>query len=385
MNIDFGKAYLDAIETRVFDEAVKMSSEGIPIAGVYCAFTPKELIAAAGAIPVALCSGTREQIPSAELHLPANLCPLVKSSYGNALSDTCPYFHMTDFLIADATCDGKKKMFELLADLRPLTLLNLPQTYGTDAALENWYRELLRLRGILERLTGKTVTDDGLREQIRLFNRFRDAVCRVYEMNRGEIPAFSGYELTSVTSSGGFECNLPERILEMEKAMEAARRRMEEPEYRKAMTAKPRILMTGCPTTNKKVLHLIEETGGAVVAMETCGGLKTAGAKIEETGDPLRAIADRYIATPCSCMTPNTKRIELIEHLAETFKADGVLELTWVGCHTYNIESCLIEKAVTGRMGIPYLHVETDYSEHDTGQLTTRIEAFLEIISDDEC
>ena len=110
-------------------------SAGPSIVGVYCAFTPKELIAAAGAIPVALCSGTSQTIPAAEAHLPRNLCPLIKASYGHALSDSCPYLHMADFLLADATCDGKKKMFELLGDIKPLYMLQLPQTADTPAEL----------------------------------------------------------------------------------------------------------------------------------------------------------------------------------------------------------------------------------------------------------
>ncbi len=379
----FDKAYLDAIETRVFNEVLKMSSDGILIAGVYCAFTPKELIAAAGAIPVALCAGTQEQIPAAEVHLPSNLCPLIKSSYGNAISDTCPYFHMTDFLVADATCDGKKKMFELLSELRPLKLLQLPQTYETEASISQWHQELIGLREHIEKMTGATITDDGLHKQIVLHNRFRETVRRVYEMNTGPIPAFSGMELTMVTASGGFECNLPERIREMEAAMALAGKRLQSSDYRRTMAGRPRILLTGCPTTNKKVLHHIENSGGSVVAMETCGGLKTAGSMVDETGDPLNALARRYLKTPCACMTPNTNRVELIAELASEFKVDGVIELTWEACHTYNIESVLIERAVSERMALPYLHVQTDYSEHDTGQLKTRIEAFLEMISDD--
>lgn len=381
MGAVFDKTYLERIESRIFNKAVQQSAEGVLIGGLFCAFTPKELVAAAGAIPVSLCAGTAEQIPAAEARLPANLCPLIKSSYGNAVSDTCPYFHMTDFLVGDATCDGKKKMFELLSELRPLKLLHLPQTYMTKAALQLWRQELESLRTHLETMTGNTISDRSLKGQIRLYNRFRDTVCRVFEMNRGEIPAFSGIELIAVTSSGGFECSLESRIREMEAAMETARRRMQTPEHRALMVGRPRILLTGCPTTNKKIVEMVAACGGTVVAMETCGGLKTARSRVAETGDPLTALARRYLNTPCSCMSPNPARPGLVAELAEEFRVDGVLDLTWDACHTYNIESHRIEKAVSNEMTLPFLHILTDYSENDRGQLRTRIEAFFEVIS----
>lgn len=94
---------------------------------MYCLYSPKEIIMAAGAIPVPLCGTRQDPIPTAEKVLPRNLCPLIKSSYGFAATDTCPYFHFSDILIAETTCDGKKKMYELLGQLKPLHLLQLPQ------------------------------------------------------------------------------------------------------------------------------------------------------------------------------------------------------------------------------------------------------------------
>ncbi len=95
-----------------------LREKGHLVAGTYCAFTPKEILAAAGVVPVSLCAGSYESAKKAELHLPRNMCDLIKSSYGHGISDTCPYFYFSDFIVADATCDGKKKMFELLSDYK---------------------------------------------------------------------------------------------------------------------------------------------------------------------------------------------------------------------------------------------------------------------------
>ena len=79
-------------------------------------------------------------------------------------------------------------------------------------------------------------------------------------------------------------------------------------------------------------------------------------------------------------MSPDSYRYELLGSMIDMFKADGVVEMTLQGCHTYNIESYGISRFVTEEKGIPYLKVETDYSTTDAGQLTTRIQAFLEMM-----
>ncbi len=260
----FDLSYQKAIEDRVYAQAVAQSAMGQKIVGLYCAFTPKEIVAAAGAIPVSLCSGSEDSFPAAEEHLPANLCPLIKSSYGHAVADTCPYFHMADFLLADATCDGKKKMFELLPRIKPLHLLLLPQSAEFKESLDSWEKELFRMSGFLEEMTGNTITKENLEHQICLYNRLRRTIEAVYKLNTRRVPMVYGSEIAVITSMGGFECDLETRIQEMESAMERVMERSLSTPFLDQMKDRPRILLTGCPTTNRKVLHLIEKMGGVV-------------------------------------------------------------------------------------------------------------------------
>jgi len=79
-------------------ELERVKEGGKKVVGLYCVFAPKELIRAAGAIPLGLCGKNQSPIRDAEGVLPVNLCPLIKSSYGYAITDTCPYFSFSDFL-----------------------------------------------------------------------------------------------------------------------------------------------------------------------------------------------------------------------------------------------------------------------------------------------
>lgn len=377
----FGEEYRNTIEEKVFQEARDLKSRGVKVFGVYCSFTPKELISAAGAIPVSLCAGSERAIEKAHLHLPQNLCPLIKSSYGHALSDSCPYFHAADYLLADATCDGKKKMFELLGRTKPVHVLNLPQTYTSSASLEYWIEELKNLIAVLEGVTGNEVTRERLAEEIRLYNAFRSMKREIYELNTGDTPLVTGSEIDAITWSTMFDCNLDERNREMDRALSELRLRAQDEDFIREMHVRPRILLTGCPITNKKVLDIIEQCGAVVVAQENCGGLKTLSHPVPEEGDPLRAVAKRYLDTPCSCMTPNTSRFDLIAEIVERYHIDGVVDLTWEACHTYNIEAFSVREFVQAHCRRPYIQIRTDYSENDREQILTRIGAFLEMIA----
>lgn len=376
----FDTVYQDEIEELVYLEGMEAKKSGTKIVGVYCAFTPHELIAASGAVPVSLCAGSEKPIPNAEQHLPRNLCPLVKSSYGYAVNGECPYFNATDFLVADATCDGKKKMFELMAKIKPLYLMMLPQNYLQEASKSFWLKEIQHIQEMLELLTGQTVTEHALKSQIRMYNRYRDAVRDIFELNLGGTPKLSGSEVNAITGAAGFEIHLEKRIKEMAAAKRDILERSQTPKWQNAFTGKPRILLTGCPTTNKKVVDAIETAGGVVCAMESCGGLKTVGDRVEEEGNPWEALAAHYIQVACPCMSPNPKRLEILSRLVEDYQVEGVVELIWQGCHTYNVETHFIKQHVQERHQMPYLKIETDYSESDTGQIRLRVEAFLELI-----
>ena len=104
----------------------QLKEQGGRVAGTFCTFTPLEILDAAGFTAVSLCGMSQETIGAAEAHLPANLCPLIKSSYGFAVSDKCPYTYFSDLIVGETTCGGKKKMYELLGRLKPVYVLHLP-------------------------------------------------------------------------------------------------------------------------------------------------------------------------------------------------------------------------------------------------------------------
>ena len=358
----------------------ELKEQGRRIVGVFCTFTPWELILAADAVAVVLCGIGDDNIPAAEVRLPKNLCPLIKASYGAAVTDKCPFFYFSDMVLAETTCDGKKKMYELMGELKHCHIMQLPPGRYGKGALEFWKQEVISVKEDLEQFYGMTITEQKIHDAIHLRNRERKAVLDFFEVARLKPSPITGYEIMTVISSNEFSPDLEEKIAYLEKRT-AELKNLYEREY-KGKPSRPRILITGCPVTGvmDKVIKRIEEMGADVVGYENCCGPREKKDPIDETKDPITAIAEKYLRVNCSVMSPNPGRLEALGTQIDEYQVDGVVEVLLQACHTFAIESDAVKTFVTREKNIPYLALTTDYSTADKGQIDTRLNAFVEML-----
>ena len=371
---DFAEARRNA-----FVNVKKVKDQGIPVIGSYCTYFPQELAIAAGAATVGLCSTSGETIAAAEKDLPANLCPLIKSSYGFAKEDKCPFFYFSDIVVGENTCDGKKKMYELMSDFKDVFIMDLPNSQS-DKGLELYKEELLRMKDYVEKKFEVTITDEDMRKAVKLENEIRVAKKNLVDTMKNDPCPVSGLDMFHVLYGSGFKFDHTAIVPEIE----AVQAKIEK-EYAEGTNIgkRPRIVLTGCPIggVTEKVIKAIEDNGGVVVAMENCVGAKQYDRLIDEDAEDIwEATAYRYLQIGCSVMTPNPNRYDLLGRTIDEYKADGVLEMTLQACHTYNVEHKSIEKFCTEEKKVPYFMVETDYSKADVAQLNTRIAAFIEML-----
>ncbi len=362
-----------------FVTVMDLKEQGIPLVGTYCTFMPQEIPMAAGAVVVSLCSTSDETIEEAEKDLPRNLCPLIKSSYGFGKTDKCPYFYFSDLVVGETTCDGKKKMYEYMADFKPVHVMQLPNSTADAASRALWKAEIHRLKEAVEQQFGVPVTEQALREAIVLKNQERRATANFYRVGQLNPPALSGMDILKVVYGATFRFDKKALINELNDMAERARQDWQDG---KRLEARPRILITGCPIGGaaEKVVRAIEENGGWVVGFENCTGAKATERCVEETGDVYDALTDKYLAIGCSCISPNDQRLKLLSEMVEEYQADGVVDVILQACHTYAVESLAIKRHVRDNHYIPYIAIETDYSTSDLGQLSTRVAAFIEML-----
>ncbi|MCI8560735.1 MAG: 2-hydroxyacyl-CoA dehydratase [Dorea sp.] len=360
--------------------AVKqLKDRGVPVVGAYCTYFPQEIAHAMGAATVGLCSTSDETIAVAERDLPKNLCPLIKSSYGFAKTDKCPFFYFSDVVVGETTCDGKKKMYEYMSEFKDVFLMELPNSQSENA-LALWKAEIIRFKEYLEKKFDVTITEDDIREAIKNENKVRNSLKKLYQVMRRDPAPITGHDLFKVLYGSTFKFDRSMIPVEVEALVEKIEKEYESGTMQEK---KPRILVTGCPIggATEKVIKAIEDNGGIVVTYENCTGAKSIDKPVDEDNpDVYDALARRYLNIGCSVMTPNPNRLTLLGELIDEYKVDGVVEMTLQACHTYNVESLSIRRFVNEKKGIPYLNVETDYSQADIGQLNTRITAFIEML-----
>ena len=354
--------------------------KGRNVVGSFCTYTPKEVIYAADAISVSLCSTNEETIPEAEKYLPKNLCPLIKSSYGLAITDKCPYMYFSDLIVGETTCDGKKKMYELLGEIKNTHVMQLPHSKN-EYALELWKNEISELIKRLEKEFNIKITEEKLRDSIKLFNEERRAIKELYELGKLNPSPIRGSEMHEALHSSNYKFNRIAYINEIKQLVKSIKETYLQSEQKESDKNKPRILITGCPTGGlvDKVIRQIEEVGGSVVCFESCLGSKNFEMLVDEDKDPIEAIAEKYINIPCSVMSPNDGRMDVIKKYIEEYNIDGVIEVTLTACHTYAVETEKVRRTVE-ECGKSYLNIETNYSNSDAPQLRTRLEAFIEML-----
>ncbi len=358
----------------------EIKEKGGKIVGTFCNFVPVEILDAAGLHIINLNSSTDEYISYAESDLPTNLCPLIKSSYGAAISNNS-YFSLADFIIGEMTCDGKKKMYELLSEVKDSHIMQLPQGAYRPYSPLMWENEVRLLIKVLEKRFNVEITEEKLRKAVSFRNKYRSLYGQLFELSKLDPPAISGYEAYKILERYKFSFDLDEEYKELEELINRIKKDYEEGKGPIKDKAK-RILITGCPLGGvlDKIVSTIESNDGVVVCFENCDGVKPIRNNINvDSDDIVKAIADRYLKIGCSIMSPNISRIELLPKLIEEFKVDGVVEVLLQTCHPYTVEAREVKKLMHN-LDIPYMAIETDYSDSNIGQVKTRIAAFMEIL-----
>jgi len=378
-----GAEYLDFVLSEIhglrIQELVEAKAEGKKVIGTFCIFVPDEIILAAGAISVGLCAGAEIGLEEAERELPRNTCALIKSFMGFKLSRLCPYFESCDLVVGETTCDGKKKAYEILGELAPLHVMEIPQM-KTLKDRELWRHEVTRFMKNVEEITGVTITPERLAKAIKLLNNRRRVLQRLNKLRQALPTPISGRDVLLVNQISFYDDPL-RFTKKINKLCDELEERIN---LKEGVAAKetPRLLLSGCPMAvpNWKLPFVIESSGAVIVGEESCIGTRSSRDLVCEEGESLDEmldhIVDRYMKIDCACFTPNTERLDHITEMARELKVDGVIHYALQFCHPYAIEAFKVEKALEAK-AIPVLKIETDYSSEDTEILKNRVEAFV--------
>ena len=381
---DAAKPFFDVLENTYVKLADIQKPEDMKSIGTLCVMVPAELVYAAGAMPVRLCSGSYTAYSIGDDYIPRDACPLVKAVMGFGKIKALPVFDNCSLLVAPVTCDCKKKLAGVIGSVKNTVPLHVPPLKKDDADTEVFLKELYRLIPLLEKETGKQVTAKSLAEGINMVGNAQYEMSEFLKYRRLAPALMSGTQVMSVMNAYSY---MPVNLWaeQMHRLNEELKLRLSQG-YFVSRKNQPRILVTGSPIAfpNIKVPLLIEEMGGVLAADETCmeeRGLYDPVSVIDASFDGMmRSLASRY-TKPCTCpvFVDNSQRIYRIKQMIKDSRIQGVIYHVLRGCLVYDYEYQLMEEAM-GKMDIPIIRVESDYNEEDVEQLRIRIEAFIELI-----
>jgi bcr-type benzoyl-CoA reductase subunit C len=363
--------------------AKELKAEGKKVIGYVCSFVPLEIITAAGCIPFRVRGNVHEPITKGDTLLETIVCPYYRSCFDLSLKQK--YDFLSGMVIPHG-CDSMVRSYSAWSyslSFSYFHFVNIPTTCD-ESSVEFFNAELNTFRRSLEKFAGKAIADDDLAQVIRVYNKNRDKVRALYEFRKTDPPLISGTELTMALTVGsslpiGEANTLFDQVL-----AEIGRRE------KSILKKGPRIFIDGACLDNIELIKLVEEIGGNVVADTICNGARDYFPRTDERGDPIDALAHRYL-DKINC--PKTyrenkagtfegniaSRFGDIGAYAKEFKVDGAILYVYKYCDPFGFE-VPARKAYYKSINVPLLHLEDVYSAGTIGQLRTRIQAFLEMI-----
>lgn len=357
-------------------EILTYKNQGKKIFGWLCTYVPEEIIHAAGALPVRITGYSQEmELEDGNAYLYINNCSFSRSCFQLGIRGE---YDFLDGLIACSTCDGARRLFDLWCHYieRPFQhILTVPRKF-TESAHLLYYQQVRQFKQKLEEFLNLDITDEALIHSVKLYNESRALLKRLYELRKLNEPPITGSEIMEILNAS---FHMPKELFN-----EYVWQLLEEvASLGGGHSSRARLMVAGSVMSNPNFIKAIEEQGGLVVADELCTSTRYwSDPVIMDNRNPLEAISHRYLNNfPCARMYPSNERFKRILDLAHDFRVEGVISQIIRYCVPYAHDLPLLINRLKA-VGIPTLALDVEYGTSGSGQIQTRVQAFLEMLEE---
>lgn len=356
-------------------EILDHKAQGKKAIGWLCIYVPEEVIMAAGILPIRITGYNQEmELEDGNAYLYINNCSFSRSCLQMGLRKE---YDFLDGVVGGSTCDGARRLFDLWRHyLKPpfFQVLTIPRK-SHERAHELYYSQVEDFKKHLEEFTGSPITDDALIASVKVLNESRSLLKELYDLRKLAEPLITGQETMEVLNASfrmhkeQFNAYLKELLADLKK-------------NGRGHQAKARLMLVGSVMTNPEFIKSIEELGVIVVTDELCTSTRywSDPVILEGARNPLFAISSRYLNNfPCARMYPSTGRFDRIVKLAQEAKVDGIISETIRYCVPYAHDIPMLSTRLKAEK-IPLLSLDVEYGTSGSGQIRTRVQAFLEMV-----
>lgn len=346
------------------------------VIGYTCRYVPEALLSVKGLVPVFLKPISYVNTSVADGYLSSVNC-----SYCRCLLETALDFQFEDIdgYVFTASCDHLRRVYDNLSySFKPrfIEILDLPHKCEKEHI--EWYAdELKSLAQKLESEFSIEMSEEAIVNSISQYNDFQILLQKLSDLRKSTVPKISGtdfhrlYLLSLTSPKTSLKPTVEHFIQQAENAPNTTK------------TARPRIMLLGSRLEDNGFISKIESLGSHVVADRFCGG-SLPGLNIIQTKDNESVFTSlaRHSFENTNCprmMDEFNARISFIKQVITDYKVDAVIMETMKFCDIWGVESVALVHALK-ELEIPLLKLEREYSTSGSGQLETRVQAFLESI-----
>jgi len=365
--------FSEAAETLANPVLQSWKDQGGKVVGYFCSTVPEEVITAAGMAPFRMRATGSTSTEESDAFYSSINCSFPRHCFNLALIGE---FKFLDGVICVNSCDHVRRIYDNWKRFVPvdfIEVMSLPRKTGPDQV--EWYRdELAMLKEKIEKHFGLEISDKALWKAIKVHNETRRLQKKLYELRKQEKPPITGAETLAVMVAG--------TAMPKEQYNEMLRELLDELSGSEGPgTHRARLLIVGGILDDPAYVKVIEDQGGLVVSDSTCFGSRLMWVEVDENAsDPIRALAQYYLADRPSCPRmygEHDNRAKYVIDMCREFNCDGVIGERLMFCDSWLVEHYMLGQDLKA-VNIPFLKLDREYLTSGIGQLRTRVQAFLE-------
>lgn len=350
-----------------------IKSNNRPIIGWFCTYTPEELIYASGAHPFRI-TGTSTSGNRMDEYLPNYFCSYMKSCLESAFSEK---YNFLDGVVFTNSCNAMERVYDIWKNRFKdsfVYIINVPRV-GNEKNLIFFKQELINFKNAIENHFNNKVEEHSLLKTIEEFNETRtllkemSSIVTTSNTDIGFINMIESIDAASYYDRTLYNNKLS-KLIDKYKSMKTENK-----------DKKSRRILVAGGIIQPEMIELIEKCGAKVVCMDSCNESRYYEGQVGTESDLMYELAQRYLyKIPCARMMNSEEiRVQHILKLIEEKDVDGVIYVSLKFCIVHSYDLYEIRKQLNTR-NIPFISIESDYSNRGMDLIRTRIEAFIEML-----
>jgi bcr-type benzoyl-CoA reductase subunit C len=363
-----------AREPREYIGRWRSAHPGQQVVGVLPMNFPREIAYAAGTLPVVV-QDDRKPVTDGRSLLPEFYCGYTRNLADQAATGR---FQGYDAVFMADHC------IQLIgaADVMRAVLPDIPVFFGMliSSMSDTWApvkitEMMAEFRAEFESFTGHPVTDEALRSSIRRHNQDRQLIRRLFDERSSGRAAFTPGQLQDIVGASMVMDPVEHHALLADAITQARQAPRDD---------RVRVHLSGhlCHAPKRELLDLIEDSGAVVVDDDLFHGRRYVSTDVDESGDPIEAIARWYARRNVNipCPTRVQQDADWDAYLVGAVRSSGaeaVIHLLPKFCEPHMLYYPELRKGLDAA-GIPQLLLETEHEGLPAESVRTRVETLVE-------